>query len=133
MRPHEKYNSSSQSVDWGLTAAYLLVSPLRAVGYISKKRANDKTDYAKLAEMYNPFQFTLKTERKNVESLLGEPRLVHTNAQNAICYYYWETLKTYQPIAPEHFRIAITYEDDYVTGVYTGDLLDRDVIRDFID
>ena len=132
MGPREKVDLSNQHIDWGLTCVVLVMYPfMKLSDYMAEKR--DKTDYTKLTEKYNPFQFALGAKRESVESVLGVPKHVHTNALNDVYHYYWEKEGYSPPIEREHLRLALTYEDGCVTGVYTWDLFDRAVIREFFE
>lgn len=129
----EKYE---QSIDWGLTVAYLLVSPLSVIGKIKNKvnKENDETDYLALADQYTslPFKILPHTKREEIEFILGEPKIVHTNTLNYVFVYYGKKIANYTQYK-ECFWIAITYEDDCVTGVFTSDFINREVIKEFLD
>jgi len=131
--PPEKYEPS---VDWGLTIAWLMVSPLKVIGNAREKnkQKKDETDYMELADKYAslPFQILPNMKRDEVEFILGDPKIVLTNAINEVVYYYGEKIENYTRYK-EFFRVAITYEEDCLTGIYMRDFLDNETLKKYFD
>jgi len=123
--PPEK---STQSIDYGLTTAYLLVSPLRIIGKINAKK--DDADYLHLADFYmtKPFLLYPNMNRGEVETILGEPNVVHTNGVHDVYFYYGEKIKHYGQYM-DYFWITVLYGENGVAGVFTLDFMDREAVR----
>ena len=118
MRPPEK---PKQSIDWGLTIAYLAVSPLKLLA----KKEKSKIDYIQLARkhIFLLSKISINMKRDEIESLFGKPKMIHANHHETF-YFYGDQAKLANEYA-YFYWVSITYVKDRVTNIFSSDFLDK--------
>ena len=124
-RPRSE-NTPKQSVDWGLTAAYLLVRAVcTPISWFTSEppepQPSPDADDERLTR-FNPFAVPLGGSREECESRLGEPLIAPSNATRDGLFIYGET-----PAFSENRKrcvLGVEYRKGRAIRVVTLDLLD---------
>ena len=123
-------NPPKQSVDWGLTAAYLLVRTVcTPVSWFTSKTPKSQplpdADDERLAR-FNPFTVPLGGSREECERRIGKPLIAPPNAARDGLFIYGET-----PAFSENEKrcvLGVEYRNGRAIRVVTLDLLDWEAV-----
>ena len=123
-------NPPKQSVDWGLTAAYLLVRTVcTPVSWFTSKPPKSQplsdADDERLAR-FDPFSVSLGDSREECERRLGKPLIAPSNAARDGLFIYGET-----PAFSENEKrcvLGVEYRNGRAIRVVTLDLLDWEAV-----
>ena len=115
-----------QSVDLGLTAAFLLAKALTPGSTTSQAERERK--YLALIKQFDPYQVTLGATLASVELQLGKPHLVEVFGPGREIRFYGN-VEFGLSAGKELMWLAVVYDDGKVIRVYSRDFIDRDKIR----
>ena len=109
-----------QSVDWGLTAAFVLTK--LAFGSSSREHKRGHM-YADLVEKFDPYEIEVGSSRESVESRLGKPHIIESLDKDREMRYYgsiWFGLA----VRRGTMWLSVVYENDKVIQVLSHDFID---------